>query len=206
MMRVKSLGAALLTPVFVACGTGGADEAPTLQTAAVIRGDLMITAEATGSLEPILKVEVKSKASGEILRLHVDVGDEVAPGALLAEVDPRDVRNDFNQAEADLDVARARLEISQAQLDRSEELLRSGVISTQEHETRSLDFANSRATLVRAETNFELSQLRMEDVTIRAPLAGTVLEKNVEEGQVIQSRKGRSSSRRHRTSRAAPPS
>ena len=65
--------------------------------------------------------------------------------------------------------------------------MRSGVISTQEHESRSLDFANSRATLVRAETNYELSQLRMTDVTIRAPLAGTVLEKNVEEGQVIQS-------------------
>ena len=147
----------------------------------------MITAEATGTVEPIRKVEVKSKASGEVLRLHVDIGDEVEPGALLAEVDPRDVQNAFDQAEADLDVARARLEISQAQLERSEELLRLGVISTQEHESRSLDFANSRATLVRAETNYELSQLRMSDVTIRAPLAGTVLEKNVEEGQVIQS-------------------
>ena len=187
-MCVRSWGVVfLLVPIVLACGTGEADEAAMLQTTAVTRGDLMITAEATGNVEPIRKVEVKSKASGEILRLHVDVGDEVEPGALLAEIDPRDVRNDLNQAEADLDVARARLEISQAQLDRSEELLQSGVISAQEHETRSLDFANSRATLVRAETNFELSQLRMTDVTIRAPLAGTILEKNVEEGQVIQS-------------------
>ena len=139
MTRMRSWGAALLVPIFVACGSSEADEAPTIQTTAVVRGDLMITAEATGSLEPILKVEVKSKASGEILRLHVDIGDEVDPGALLAEIDPRDVRNDFNQTEADLQVARARLEISQAQLNRSEELLRSGVISTQEHESRSLD-------------------------------------------------------------------
>ena len=187
MMRMRWWGAALLAPIVVACGASEADEAPTLQTAAVTRGDLMITAEATGNVEPIRKVEVKSKASGEVLRLHVDIGDEVEPGALLAEVDPRDVQNAFDQAEADLDVARARLEISQAQLERSEELLQSGVISTQEHESRSLDFANSRATLVRAETNYELSQLRMTDVTIRAPLAGTVFEKNVEEGQVIQS-------------------
>ena len=187
MMRMRLLGAAFLAPILVACGSSEADEAPSLQTTAVVRGDLMIIAEATGNVEPIRKVEVKSKASGEVLRLHVDIGDEVEPGALLAEVDPRDVQNAFDQAEADLDVARARLEISQAQLERSEELLRSGVISTQEHESRSLDFANSRATLVRAETNYELSQLRMTDVTIRAPLAGTVLEKNVEEGQVIQS-------------------
>jgi HlyD family secretion protein len=177
----------LLAPIVVACGTTEADEARSLQTVVVTRGNLMITAEATGNVEPIRTVEVTSKASGEILRLHVDVGDEVQPGALLAEVDPRDVRNGFDQAEADLEVAQARLEISQAQLRRSEELLQSGVISAQEHESRNLDFANSRATLVKAETNYELAQLRLDDVIIRAPLAGTVLEKNVEEGQVIQS-------------------
>jgi len=171
----------------MACGTSEADEASSLQTAAVMRGNLMITAEATGTVEPIRTVEVTSKASGEVLRLYVDVGDEVEPDALLAEVDPRDVRNGFDQAEADLEVAQARLEISQAQLRRSEELLQSGVISAQEHESRNLDFANSRATLVKAETNHELAQLRLDDVIIRAPLAGTVLEKNVEEGQVIQS-------------------
>ena len=187
MIRMKFRAAALLLPFVMACEATEADEVPSLQTAAVMQGDLMITAEATGNVEPIRTVEVTSKASGEILRLHVDVGDVVEPGALLAEVDPRDVQNDFNQTEADLEVARARLEISQAQLDRSEELLRAGVISNQEHETRALDFANSEATLVRAETNYQLSQLRLEDVTIRSPLAGTVLEKNVEEGQVIQS-------------------
>ena len=187
MMRMGPWGATLLVPLFVACGTGEGSEETSVQTAAVVRGDLMITAEATGSVEPIRKVEVTSKASGEVTRLYVDIGDEVEPGALLAEVDPRDVKNAFDQAEADLVVAQARLEISQAQLDRSEELLQSGVISTQEHESRALDFANSRATLVRAETNYELSQLRLDDVIIRAPLAGTVLEKNVEEGQVIQS-------------------
>ena len=117
----------------------------------------------------------------------MDVGNEVEPGALLAEVDPRDVRNAFDQSQADLEVAQARAEISQAQLTRSEELLESGVISDQEHESRALDFANSRASVVRAETNFELAQLRLDDVIIRAPLAGTILEKNVEEGQVIQS-------------------
>ncbi len=187
MIRVRFWGAVLMVPLMVGCGNSDADDAPSIQTTAVFRGDLMITAEATGTVEPIRKVEVKSKASGEVLRLHVDIGDKVEPGALLAEVDPRDVRNALDQAVADLDVARARLEISQAQLERSEELLQAGVISAQEHETRRLDFANSRASLVRAETNHELSELRMTDVTIRAPLAGTVLEKNVEEGQVIQS-------------------
>ena len=184
---MKSWGAVLALPVVVACGTSEADEAPTVQSAVVERGDLAITAEATGNVEPVRKVEVKSKASGEILQMHVDIGDEVEPGALLARIDPRDVRNAGEQAEADLEVAQARLDIARAQLTRSAGLLESGVISVQEHESKNLEFANAQATLVKAKTNHELAQLRLEDVTIRAPMAGTILEKNVEEGQVIQS-------------------
>ena len=186
-MKMRCWGAALLVPIVVACGTDEVEEEESLQTWTVISGDMRLTAEATGNVEPIRAVEVTSKASGEVTRLYVDVGNEVEPGSLLAEVDPRDVRNAFDQSQADLQVAQARAEISQAQLTRSEELLESGVISDQEHESRALDFANSRASVVRAETNFELAQLRLDDVIIRAPLAGTILEKNVEEGQVIQS-------------------
>jgi HlyD family secretion protein len=178
----------VLAPVVSACnGADEAEAATSIVSVSVDRGDLTIAAEATGNVEPIRNVEVKSKASGEILRLHVDVGDEVEPGALLAEIDPRDVKNGFEQAEADLGVARARLEISKAQLDRSVELLDAGVITQQDYETRNLDYANAQAQLVRAETNFELAELRLEDVRIRAPMAGTVIQRNVEEGTVIQS-------------------
>jgi len=148
---------------------------------------MRITAEATGQVEPVRQVEVKSKASGEILRLHADIGDRVEPGTLLAEIDPRDVQNAFDQAEADLEVAQARVDISQAQLERSTELLDAGVITQQEFESQRLDYANSRASLVKAQTNLELAQLRLSDVTIRAPIAGTILTRNVEEGTVIQS-------------------
>lgn len=164
-----------------------AEEAPVLQTAAVERGTITLEAEATGTVEPVRSVEVKSKASGEILRLLTDVGDEVGQGALLAEVDPRDVRNSYDQASADLEVARASTEIARAQLDRSLQLLESQVITEQEHEQTRLDHANARAGLVRAETNFRLAELRLSDVAIRAPLDGTIIQKSVEEGQVIQS-------------------
>ena len=165
-----------------------AEEAePTRLTADVTLGDLLIRAEATGNVEPVREVEVKSKASGEILRLHIDVGDEVSRGALLAEIDPRDVRNNYNQVQADLEVARARLEISEAQLERSNQLLTAEVITQQEHESARIEYANSRASLVRAETNYELAELQMQDVSITAPMSGTVIQKNVEEGAVIQS-------------------
>jgi len=178
--------AVLLLPVLAACG-GEGGEARDLEIEAVIRGDLIVTSASTGVLEPVLEVEVTSKASGEILRLHVDVGDEVEPGSLLAEIDPRDVRNVADQADADIEVAEARMAIAERQVERSEELLASGVISTQEHESRTLEFANAQASLIKARTNSELAQLRLEEVIIRAPMAGTILVKNVEEGQVIQS-------------------
>lgn len=177
---------ALLT--VVACNAGEqVEEAPGLTTMPALRDNLRLVAEATGLMEPVRTVEVKSKASGEILRLHVDTGDELEPGALLAEIDPRDVRNDFNQIEADLNVAQARVEISSAQLERSRLLFEAGVITEQEHEAANLDYANAQANLVKATTSMELAELRLSDVTIRAPMAGTIILKSVEEGQVIQS-------------------
>lgn len=172
------------------CSGGEDDGTVAIQTIAAELRDLRVTVEATGQVEPIRKVEVKSKAGGEILRLHVDTGDRVEPGALLAEIDPRDVVNAHDQAEADLAVAEARLEIAEAQLGRSQELLDAEVITAQEFESQKLEHANAQAALVRAQTNLELAELRLTDVTIRAPMAGTILEKNVEEGQVIQSASG----------------
>ena len=178
---------AVWTLALHACTSGEAEEPPSFQTVEVLRGDLSIRAEATGVVEPVRKVEVKSKASGEILRLYIDIGDDVEPGAILAEIDPRDVRNRFDQVEADLAVAQARVEISRAQLDRSNQLLEAEVITQQEHEGTRLEYANAQANLVKAQTNFELAELQLADVQIRAPMSGTIIQKNVEEGAVIQS-------------------
>ncbi len=182
-----SVGLCLVAVTAWGCGIGEAEEASSIQAVPVVRGNLRIVAEATGSVEPVRRVEVKSKASGEILRLHADVGDAVEPGAVLAEVDPRDVRNRYDQAAADLVVAQARADIADSQLARSEELHAAGVITDQELENAKLDQSNARANLIKAQVDEELAELQLGDVTIRAPIAGTILEKNVEEGTVIQS-------------------
>ena len=174
-----------------ACESGEAAEAASsVETVQVVRATLLISAEATGTVEPIREVEVKSKASGEILRLHVDIGDEVQPGQLLADIDPRDVQNRYDQTEADLEVAQVRFDIGEAQLERSDQLLAREVITAQEHEGARVEYANSRANLVKAQTNFDLAVLQLEDVRITAPMTGTIIQKNVEEGMVIQSASG----------------
>ncbi|MFW6330577.1 MAG: efflux RND transporter periplasmic adaptor subunit, partial [Gemmatimonadota bacterium] len=166
-------------------GDGASDE-----LAVVERGDLEIRVEAAGQLEPILMVEVKSKASGEVKELHVETGDQVDRGDLLAEVDPRDVRNALAQARADLDVAEARVQVSESQARRAQELMDANVVTQQELEQSALELANGRAALTRAETNLELAQERMGDVTIRAPITGTIIQKSVEAGQIIASASG----------------
>ncbi|HUH12208.1 MAG TPA: efflux RND transporter periplasmic adaptor subunit [Longimicrobiales bacterium] len=163
---------------------GGSD------VAEVERITLDIRAEAAGLVEPIRVVEVKSKASGEILRLSVETGDDVQRGALLAEVDPRDVRNAYAQAEADLEVATSRLGTARSQRARVEELRKANVATEQELEAVTMEEANARAQLVKARTNLELAHERLGDVTIRAPIDGTVIQKTVEAGQIISSASG----------------
>jgi HlyD family secretion protein len=148
---------------------------------------LEVTAEAAGMVEPIRLVEVKSKASGEITRLMVETGDAVKRGDLLGDVDPRDVRNTYAQAEADLAVAQARMKTAQAQKQRSEELRKANVITEQEYESATFEEASARSQLVKAQVNLELARERLSDVTIRAPIDGVIISKSVEEGTIIQS-------------------
>lgn len=189
MLKVLTAAAVLAAPATSACNRGTAEGATSAAPEFVLveRRDMDIRAEASGLIEPIKLVEVKSKASGEVLRIHGETGDEVERGALLAEVDPRDVKNAFDQAEADRQVAVARLETSEAQLARIQELRTARVATEQELESAKLDEANSRAQKVKAETNLMLARERLGDVTIRAPITGTIISRTVEEGGIIAS-------------------
>ncbi|HEX6863083.1 MAG TPA: efflux RND transporter periplasmic adaptor subunit [Thermoanaerobaculia bacterium] len=158
--------------------------------APVERRDLEIRAESSGQIEPVRIVEVKSKISGELTRITVETGDEVEQGALIASVDPRDVRNSYAQASADMGLARARVQTAQARRRRAEKLAKEGILSTQDLENTRLEETNARAELLKAQTNLELAQEKTGDVTIRAPISGTVIEKTVEQGQIIASASG----------------
>src|SRR5262245_14457143 len=151
---------------------------------------LDIRAEAAGLVEPITTVEIKSKASGEVTNVHVETGQEVKRGTLLVEIEPRDVQNAYSQAEADLEVAKARSQTSDAQFKRVQELRKANVATEQELESATLEQANARAALVKAQTNLDLARERMNDVTIRAPMDGMIIEKPIEPGVIISSASG----------------
>jgi HlyD family secretion protein len=184
---VKRYLALALAVVGSAACTGSKDKAPFVQTALVTRRTIVIDAEATGSVEPISVVEVKSKASGLITKMPVETATLVKPGDLLVQIDTRDVQNQYNQAEADLKAAQAKLQVSEAQKKRSDELFKARVITSQEFENASLDYENSKAAVIRSAANLDLAKQRLEDATVTAPSAGTILTKTVSLGQVITS-------------------
>lgn len=163
------------------------EEPIVIDTAPVERRDITVSAQANGTVEPINIVEVKSKASGQIVRMPVDVGTMVKPGDLLVQIDTRDVQNQYNQALADLRSAQIQSQVSLTQRNRSRSLYAEKIITAQENEAAIISYANAEASVVRARTNLDLAKQRLEDATVRAPVAGTVIEKPVSLGQVITS-------------------
>ena len=197
MKNAVNRSTGILTPValLLSLGAIGAcgpkKETTTLVGTAVVgRETIVVDAQATGSVEPINVIEVKSKASGLITRMPVETGSQVNVGDLLVQVDTRDVKNQFDQSQADQRSAKANLEVAQAQKTRSDELFKTRIITTQEYENAQLALTQAQGQMIRANANLDLAQQRMDDATVVAPVAGTIIEKPVALGQVITSATG----------------
>jgi HlyD family secretion protein len=164
-----------------------ADEQQELLTVQPEVRDITVTVTATGVLQPVRIVEVKSKASGEIIDMPVEMGDYLEKGQLIAQVDTRILSQELKQAEADHQSADTRLKIAQRQYDRALDLHGQDLISVNDLETSEQNYTNAEAQLLRAEASLELARDYLEDATVTAPVSGTVIAKTVEEGQVITS-------------------
>src|SRR6476660_8417831 len=106
-----------------------------LPTTTVTRGDIAVRVQATGIVEPINPVDIKSKAQGQIIKLPAEVGSVVKTGDLLAQVDPRDVKNSFDQAMADDVVSSASLVKALQDRARKDSLFAKHVITISEHDS-----------------------------------------------------------------------
>ncbi len=180
-----SAAAALLLASLAGCSKKQATQS--YEAVPVERRNLVVSASASGAIEPVLTVDVKSKASGEIIGMNVQTGDDVKEDQLLASIDPRIPRNNLAQSQANLQVAQAQLNNAKAQLARSDTLFKAQAITQTEYDGAKLDYANAYAAVIRAQSDLENSRDRMNDTKLRAPLAGTIIAKNVELGTVISS-------------------
>lgn len=186
-LAICSLSALLVAGACKGRSRPSADSAAPPEIAKVETRDLDVRAEAAGTIQPRKIVEVKSRVAGELQRLMAETNQEVREGALLAEIDPRDVNNAFEQAKADLEVAKARVETTAAQARRANQLFDQGVVAAQDRETADLTATNAKADLLKAQTNLDLAGQRLGDVKIRAPISGTIIERTVEQGQIVTS-------------------
>ena len=187
-INVKFLTVLISTAILVGCGGGDKEEEfkfYTLKEAGAQQ--LELTVEASGTVEAISSIEIKSKASGQVLFLGAGVGDYVEEGVVLARIDQRTPTNTLAQANADLEVAKVRLSNAQNQFNRSKRLHDEGNISDKSFEDAQEAFSSARAQLVRAEVFLENARIALDDTSVRSPIAGTVISRLAEVGQVITS-------------------
>jgi HlyD family secretion protein len=177
-------------PLFAAalCGCKGTQTAAApLPTAEVSRGDIAVRVQATGTVEPIDTVAVKSKANGMVIQLPVEVGSVVKKGALLAQVDPRDVKNEFDQAVADDVVSAAGLHQAMQNQTRTDSLFARHVITVAEHDSSKSTTAAAVSDMVNSRANLDLARQKLEDATVLATIDGTVISRPATQGTIITS-------------------
>ena len=148
---------------------------------------LELSIEASGEIEAISTIEIKSKASGEVLFLGAEVGDYIQKGSILARIDQRTPNNILAQAEADLGLSKVRLENAKSQLVRGEALHSEGSIADKNFEDIQENYASAQSAVVRTQVSLENANISLDDTIVRSPTEGTIISRSVEVGQVISS-------------------
>jgi HlyD family secretion protein len=161
------------------------DSEPQYQTQDVTRGEIIQAVTATGSLEPVTNVTVGSQISGIIQKLNADWNSPVKADQVVAELDPATYRAQVSQAEGDLANAKATLELSQVEAKRNDQLFEAKLISTSEHDTTIANLHQAEAMVKIKQAAVELAHVNLDRCTIKSPVDGVVISRNVDIGQTV---------------------
>ena len=175
--------------VLSSCGSNSEPQKETTfyKKESIVTKKLELSIEASGIIEAISSVEIKSKASGEVLFLGAEVGDFVDKGSILSQIDQRTPKNILDQVKSEFEASKVRLKNAESQFERGKELHSKGSISDKDFEDIQENFAQAKSTLVRTEVSFENAKIALDDTIVRSPVTGTVISRPVEVGQVISS-------------------
>ncbi|HMK31156.1 MAG TPA: efflux RND transporter periplasmic adaptor subunit, partial [Terriglobales bacterium] len=182
-------------------------------TAKVERGDIRQVIDATGTINPVTLVQVGSQVSGMISKLYVDFNSKVTKGQVIAEIDPKLFQGAVLQAQADLQNAQATLAAAKSNLakdqatlkqnkldyERAVGLAQQGVMSQQQldqakatYDAISAQVGSDRAAIQQAEAqvaqkaaSLKVAQTNLDYTIIRAPINGTVVNRNIDIGQTV---------------------
>src|SRR5262245_46565167 len=207
------LGVVALATIGLVAARGNGKELDPSRIAKVEKADLARSVVATGKIQPLTKVQVKSKASGIVKKLHVHYGDRVKEGQVLAELDRELLEASVREARANLLAAEAAWERNkieaegpdlpflEAALDRSRKLYADGLIAPSllddadkayqmglnKQTAAKSQAAVSRAEVEKARATLERAQTDIRYATIQSPMDGLVLSRDVEVGDAVSS-------------------
>jgi len=138
--------------------------AATYQTANVTRGSITQAVTATGTLNPVLNVQVGSQVSGNISKLFADFNSQVKAGQVVAQIDPALFQATVTQAEGDVASAQAALELARLNAKRTQDL-----------------FARKTSS----QADLDQAKADLEHCTITSPIDGVVISRSVDVGQTV---------------------
>jgi HlyD family secretion protein len=160
-------------------------DAAKYQTAIVTRGSITQAVTATGTLNPVVNVQVGSQVSGNIQKLFVDFNSEVKASQVVAQIDPALFQATVTQTEGDLANVQAALELAKVNATRTQDLFARKTSSQ-------ADLDQAIANLHQAEANVKIKQgaldkakADLEHCTIVSPIDGIVISRNVDIGQTV---------------------
>jgi HlyD family secretion protein len=179
---VVIVGLLVIVAVLRQCRNGGAAN---YQTATIARGPITQAVTATGTLNPVVNVQVGSQVSGNIAKLFVDFNSQVKAGQVVAQIDPALFQATVTQAEGDVASAQAALELAKVNANRTQELFTRKTSSQ-------ADLDQAMANLHTAEANVKIKQgaldkarADLEHCTITSPIDGVVISRSVDVGQTV---------------------
>src|SRR5690242_19804505 len=155
----------VLAGVGTACHQAVKQSTP-LPSAAAARRTIVARVQATGTLEPIDLISIRSKASGAVLKMPVDIGSEVKAGDLIVQIDPRNVQSTFDGAVADDVASVAAMRNAQLQKKRAEDMLAQHVITPAEHDSVAAQYVAAVSAVAEDRANLDIARQALEDATV----------------------------------------
>ena len=171
---------------------GSAKKEEAFKTVTVEKGSIIDKALAVGKIEPKQEISVKSKISGIVKKIYVDIGDRVSIGDPLFDIGPDPTPIELTEYQRDVEIKKVAYDNDKRELDRLKSLVDKKLISTQEYDNQEAQCEGSRLRLQLAKEKLSLIESGKSgtagskvDNIIKSPISGTVLSKLVEEGDPV---------------------
>lgn len=180
---IIAIAAVILVPRFLQNGGDGIS----YRTEKADRNNVTSYTEASGTVNPLTTVEVGTQVTGTIDKIYVDYNSEVKKGDPLAEINPAPLSTALKSAQANNRKAKADLSVADSLYKTNKELYESRLISKEEFDDSSARYASALASFEQSKVELESASSNLENATIRSPIDGSVLSKNVNPGEAVVS-------------------